>query len=518
MTISTVAGTVVGGNLTSIQVTGTSIGCDQVEVSLRCSANVVKKTVSTLAGTGNWAAVFTAADIQTAKCFCQKSATVSATCVNPNNPQCVDTKSIQNLPCAPPCCNMQVQAAIGATCSTGKRKVTLDALNNCPATVGAQWDFGDGSPLVSFPIASGATQSVSHFYLPGNYTAVLHVPGCPDQQVPFTVDSCCPTAVFNDEWGNCNADGTQPATITAVIAPPAGGAIIQANLVEGNTVLASGTSSGFSSLSLVYSGTFPSGSHTVCVRFTQPAGCADQCATFAVNCTGACCLPDGTCADETTQKQCENQGGTYKGHGAACKDVTCTRQPPPECVKTFRRWFCPLLCGLMTFLTAIGLVLLLFSTCPYFSAMSNYLLYGGLAFIAAGVLALVLYWIFCTKCVCGWFYLFLWRVLFGAGLVVTVFSRCCSILTWVGLGMILFGLFFLFLWRNHCNKTLCAFLGEILLVMSVVLIPVISYFLSTNTFLLPCVLYIGGSSFWSLLLIIIYAPITAYHLTNCSKP
>jgi hypothetical protein len=42
--------------------------------------------------------------------------------------------------------------------------------------------------------------------------------------------------------------------------------------------------------------------------------------TGAVECLplGACCLPDGSCADGLTQFQCENLGGLYQGDGAAC--------------------------------------------------------------------------------------------------------------------------------------------------------------------------------------------------------
>lgn len=493
ITITSVAGTVVGGNLDSIQVTGSTVMCDDVKVTLRCSGAIVQQTVQVLPGINTWAAIFTAAQVHI--CSCQSPITVSATCVNPNNPQCFATQTIAQLPCSPPCCKLIASVSTAATCTSGKRKVILDVLNNCPGIASAQWDFGDGSPLVSFPVGPGATQSVSHFYSPGNYTAVLHVPGCPDQNLPFTVDSCCPTAVFNVKQGNCNADGTQAATITAVVTPPSGGATIQAELVEGNTVLASGTSSGFSSLSLVYSGTFPSGSHTVCVRFLQPAGCGDQCTTFAVNCAGACCLPDGSCQEATTQQQCESQGGTYQGHGSACQNVTCTPGPPPECKKTFRKWFCPLLCALMTFLTGIGLALLILSLCPstsVFGAVSNSLQNVGLYFLAAGAIALILFWIFCTKCICGWLYLFFWRVFFGVGVLITIFSGvapasctcaccCCPSMMWPGLGLILLGLLSLYLWQQHCKKTLCEVLSEVIIVMSVYIFPILAIIQSIPT-------------------------------------
>ncbi|UCB52276.1 MAG: T9SS type A sorting domain-containing protein [Candidatus Zixiibacteriota bacterium] len=46
---------------------------------------------------------------------------------------------------------------------------------------------------------------------------------------------------------------------------------------------------------------------------------------------GACCYPDGSCADDQSQAQCEADGGTYMGDGTACFGVECVAQPQGAC-------------------------------------------------------------------------------------------------------------------------------------------------------------------------------------------
>lgn len=46
---------------------------------------------------------------------------------------------------------------------------------------------------------------------------------------------------------------------------------------------------------------------------------------------GACCYPDGTCADDLTRTDCESQGGVYQGDGTGCFDVECVVQPQGAC-------------------------------------------------------------------------------------------------------------------------------------------------------------------------------------------
>jgi spore coat protein A len=49
---------------------------------------------------------------------------------------------------------------------------------------------------------------------------------------------------------------------------------------------------------------------------------------YTVYPTGACCLPDASCANMTAQ-QCMMHGGEYQGDGVSCGDVTCSIQLTP---------------------------------------------------------------------------------------------------------------------------------------------------------------------------------------------
>jgi hypothetical protein len=61
----------------------------------------------------------------------------------------------------------------------------------------------------------------------------------------------------------------------------------------------------------------------------------DGTACFAVECLtqaqGACCYPDGSCADDQYQSQCEADGGTYMGDGTACSGVECAAPAQGAC-------------------------------------------------------------------------------------------------------------------------------------------------------------------------------------------
>ncbi len=46
--------------------------------------------------------------------------------------------------------------------------------------------------------------------------------------------------------------------------------------------------------------------------------------------TGACCLPDGSCADDLTAGECAAQGGLYQGDDSDCSMVSCP-QPQGAC-------------------------------------------------------------------------------------------------------------------------------------------------------------------------------------------
>ncbi|MCK4343569.1 MAG: hypothetical protein KAY37_17795, partial [Phycisphaerae bacterium] len=47
--------------------------------------------------------------------------------------------------------------------------------------------------------------------------------------------------------------------------------------------------------------------------------------------SGACCLPDGSCADDVTHFDCLHDGGEWQGEGTLCSGVECPPQYEPEC-------------------------------------------------------------------------------------------------------------------------------------------------------------------------------------------
>ena len=488
--ILSAAGTQHTGALVSIAITGTETDCDKVRVDVSCGGgNSIQQTVQSIGGA--WTAIFKAADIKTADCFCNKPIQVTATCADPSTTGCSDTVSFNALLCTALWCEATVSATVDTVCDHGKRKVTLSIQNAHPIAFSAWLNFGDGSPVATITVPPLGTLNVAHSYAPGSYTATLEIPGClnPDgtqakKSVTFTVGPCCPEIVLNAQAaGACNTDGTQTYTITATVTPANPGTIT-ANLVEGTSLLASGSNPFPSAaLNLTYSGSFPSGTHKVCLNIlAQPDMTYPDvsCTTFVVNCVGACCLPSD-CKDGMTRDQCQSAGGQYMGDGTTCSTVTCpVPPPPPECLTQPKSWLCPLLLVLMTFATAFGLALYLMSTCAALYAISNFLYYLGLVLTAIGVAALLLYWILCAKCLCGWFYLFLWRVLFGVGLLIALFAGCCSNLLWPGIIMMVLGLLALYGWFSHCKKTICELLSEVLTVWAVYLVPVVAAILGSK--------------------------------------
>jgi len=120
---------------------------------------------------------------------------------------------------------------IAQNCVNGKRTVTLTshiAVSAGPP-VFAQWDFGNGSKGSGIVVNGGTTMTTTqtHDYIPGNYTAQLHVLspiGCASQPVVVNVPPCslpmCTLAVQNVavQIGPCDpATGTRTVTATGAV-------------------------------------------------------------------------------------------------------------------------------------------------------------------------------------------------------------------------------------------------------------------------------------------------------------
>ena len=86
--VTAVLGTESGGQVTSVTVLGTAVGCSQVKVSFTCQGQVISEVASVDPG-GNWKALFDASDkLVVAECECNGPVRVEAICVD--HPNCSD--------------------------------------------------------------------------------------------------------------------------------------------------------------------------------------------------------------------------------------------------------------------------------------------------------------------------------------------------------------------------------------------------------------------------------------------
>lgn len=486
--ITSVLGTPSSSATTNVVVQGTVVACNSgvVNVTVGCAGSASGGT-ATVTG-GNWSVT-----IQS-KCLCNAPVNVTAVC--PDNPPCSATFT-GPLPCN--CCPRVTVTApqIGPCDANGNRPVTfitsISVVQSGCAPVVVERDFGDNTTGAAQVISTAGTFTYTevHTYAPGNYTSLLNVlspSGCPPAPIAVSVPSCppvacCPVLNAGVNVGNCDGSGNFTATFSLTVTVAAGcpSAVVQLDFGDGNLNAAQ---------------SFGAGTTTVSYPHTYNTNNAPYTASFNV------IAPSG------------------------CPGATVTVSPPntPECdcTTTALSWFCPLLFGIMTFGFGLALACVLLSTCSGLSAISNGLLTASAVFAALALLALILYLIFCNKCTqCGWFYLLLWRIFFGVGVIYAIFAACCGGLTafLIGLGLIVLGILFLVLWANQCNKTLCEVLAEIILTLAVYILPAISLLLSNFALLSAClyvVFTIGSFAVTFLLIVtILNAIIVSYYLSNC---
>ncbi len=471
---------------------------------------------------------------------------------------------------------MQVSANVGANCQNGKRTVTLQVSNNCPTTINAQFDFGDGSPLSAVLLAPG-NNSVTHIYAPGTYTAVLHIPGCPDIAVPFTVGPCCcPAITTKVEVGECNDLGKTNVCLTTTANVPAGCKItLQWDFGDGQ----SGGSHAFSSASNTFTEChdYAPGSYTAQLNIVSPTGCksssvkinvppCDCCPSISVDPCVEDCDADGNrfvtftvavsakpAPCPTVQVQMDfgdgSTGGTHTyppgGSGsyiethtysgsAALQDNTVAlnvTQPQgcpgwstviPKCCKRKLVNCCAVLFAIMTGSLALALALLLLNLLCAVAVPPSVIS----ALVGLFIVALVVYLLLkCPKCRCGWLFLLLWRVLFGVGILLAIFAGCaaCSPWSfWIGLGLLILGIVFLLLWKKKCCVKPCAFLAEIVLWVGSMLLPLIAVikgfaWAAACLYILFTIPFINLQVTFYLVVLILWGFLLAYFVKKCTK-
>jgi len=359
-------------------------------------------------------------------------------------PGCPQIQVPVNVPCPPKgCCPTITTTVEYGKCHDGKALVTFNvtvvpvAAAGCPSVQG-QLDFGDGSSPLSFSSSFVA----QHPYSGGPQTAFINITsptGCPQIKIPLNVPCppCCPNVSITPCIPDCDSSASRQVRfdITVTPAPPPCPALpisFQMDFGDGATGSLQ-TSSGTSPYSYTeyhpYTGSAALSSNTAALQIIKPSQCA----------------------------------GSY------------APQVIPACCKPKRAKWGAILFWTMSFAFAFALLFLLFAllpasmscaTCLPFTTQPGYTPLNAFYFFAIiGVVALILYLLFCTKCRCGWLYLLLWRILSGAGLLYFIFAACSLgiISVIIGLVLILLGYLLLQQWRKQCCVTWCHFLGEILL-------------------------------------------------------
>ena len=226
ITIDSAVGTVIGATLGQIVLTGTASNCSQVRVIYYCDDAASSEAANVPVLNGSWTATFTSTFV-VSTCQCSGTITVIASCSD-GNETCITSKTLQ-IECLPQdCCDLIVWATVSTICQKGQHEVTLNALNNCPTNIGAQWDFGDGQTGTPFSISPGPPpRSEPHLYGQGTYTATLHIPGCPDKTYTFVVPACADCCPKIDDvkvdFGECNDKCERFVKLITSFSPPAAG-------------------------------------------------------------------------------------------------------------------------------------------------------------------------------------------------------------------------------------------------------------------------------------------------------
>ena len=94
----------------------------------------------------------------------------------------------------------------------------------------------------------------------------------------------------------------------------------------------------------------------------------------------------------------------------------------------------------------------------------------GLAILAA--IAGIFWAIFCPK-PCAWAALLGWQVSIGAGFILLYFTQCCPTFWWIGGGLVVAGIALMLWWKQHCNKSSCAVLKELVIAISGAVLPLL---------------------------------------------
>lgn len=512
ISITSILGTPVNSTTTNVVVSGTASRCAPVSpnpspvvnVIVSCGGQVPSAASVTVDQFGNWTVGLPST------CLCGQTVNITATCSS--DATCFDTY-VGTLPCN--CCPKTgiLPVQIGSCDISGNRPVTLDATivvlqQGCtPITV--QWDFGDGNfgPVVTYNPPGTYTLTGNHSYSPGTYFAtvlIISPTGCQPVTVQVVVPpcptSCCPLINTNVSIGNCQPNGDFMATFATTITVNQGcpTATVEWDFGDGNFGGAQAFGPGTNTFTQSHTYNInnnPAPPYTATLNVIAPSGCTGT----SVNIT-----PPST--DEC------------------------------DCYKKPKKLFCNLLSQIFTYGFGFALVLFILASCLSFLPNVQQIVVK-VAAIAAVVAAaaLTLYLIFCNKCLpCGWFWLFLWRIFFGAGIILLIFSatsnQCstcancqihavCSYFNTLGWIFTLAAFLFLTIWIIICSPTLCDILKEVFTTWAVYILPIVAFLQGFQVFQnCQWVLFAIGNfhfTFYMLMVFLLAAIFAWWQSLNC---
>jgi hypothetical protein len=408
---------------------------------------------------------------------------------------------------------------------------------------------------------------------------VLVPSGCSLQEVMVAVQcppppSCCPEIFTEVSYGECDGSGNAVVTLVTHVTPkPAPCPPAQVQIDYGGGIF--GAVHTFSSAgSFTETQTYGAGPHALNVNVLPPLDCKPTQVNFFVPCTDCCpdvsvspCIPDcepgpdrtvdfqitvtpkgPPCPPKAISFQMDFGNGshgqtvtipaggpaytytetrTYSGADALQdNNAALTVSQPPECAGTYgsvvipkcckpkRANLCATLFWLMSWaftFAVLALLSYLFGSLfsPPVSLNAFYVLAG------IGVLILIVFLLYCTKCLCGWVWRLLWRILFGAGLLYAIHAAC-TIFHWqtvlIGALMILLAFFFLQQWRKKCCVSECNWLKEIVL-WFVLNIFALATFLLTSGVTTGCQFVLFTITIWYLTIKITVLGVAAFAVT-----
>jgi hypothetical protein len=438
----------------SVEVSGTATDCKEVVINVNCGQEQ-KKQVPVI--NGSWTVNFIYGDI----CPCGTFIDILAVCAS--DPSCGDSFSLP-LPCG--CCPSIVVSPKFDICnSNGQRLVQLSTQifisDGCtPLTV--FWNFGNGQlgPTHNYTIPGTYTFTDSALFFPGIYQAelvILNPSGCP--KFIYTVNvspcppvSCCPNVTVNISNSDCLDNETIDFTFETTVEVNSGcpDAVVEWDFGDNANGAAQSITSGT----------------TITYSETHNYQLSDLPATATLNIiqpTSSGCSPTTIQIEKPDTDNC-------------------------DCIGTNLGSFCNILAGIITYGLGITVGLGIILACltnfvppptPVINIITTLIIIAG----SLVVISLVLYLIFCTKCApCGWPFLFLWRSLFAAGIILLVFSEqdcndcqiyCfCTYFRPLGAALALAGILMFILWILTCGPSLCAIILELLISWTSIIVPI----------------------------------------------